>query len=70
MSEWLSILEYHPDHNEIVCVYDEYSDFMSLARCIHNDDELEFDLMYVEEIEGDSSPTHWMRKPTREDLND
>jgi hypothetical protein len=61
MSEWISTDSYLPNDQEIVLICDAISGFITLGR--FEKEENYFGMMYMEEIENDSYPTHWMPLP-------
>ena len=61
MSEWIKTEEDLPKNNQIVLVCDVYSNLITLAQYLEDEDC--FNLMNIETIEGDSYPSHWMPLP-------
>lgn len=64
--QWIDIeeTEEYPKHREIVLVADKYNDFVTLGRFIEiGENNFEFQLMFIDEVEVDSQITHWMKCP-------
>lgn len=62
--EWISVDDRLPFTDEVVLCCDIFSHFISLGKIVEQDeDEFRFELMYCENFEIDSSPTHWMPLP-------
>jgi hypothetical protein len=62
--EWINAEDDLPENGDIVLVCDQFNDFVSLGRMIDNDDDYSFELMYIDLVEIDTCPTHWMPLPT------
>jgi len=60
---WIKMEEDQPEIGSIVLCCDMYNTFISLGRYVDVDDENEFDLMLIDNIEIDSVITHWMPLP-------
>lgn len=71
MSDWIKTKEDLPDENEVVLCCDSYSGFITLGRMKELDSEsFHFEYMYLDNIEIDSIPTHWMPLPNLPEVND
>ena len=67
MSEWISVEKDLPYLNEIVLVCDELNEFISLGRLVQSteDENLgDFEMIWIDKMECDSVPTHWMPLPS------
>lgn len=64
--DWIKVELDLPPLNEVVDVCDIYSGFCSLGVLVEDPqdpDEVVFNLMWVNEVEHDSQPTHWKKRP-------
>jgi hypothetical protein len=59
--EWIKTEEYLPEDKQIVLTCDIYNSFVTMAKYLEED--YVFELMYIQDIEQDSFPSHWMPLP-------
>lgn len=67
MNEWISLHDELPEENIVIIVCDNISGFVSFAKFFEETNE--FELMYIDKIEGDSNITHWMPLPSPPDIS-
>jgi len=64
VSRWLKFEDEMPPLNVCVLMCDCYSNIVTLGRVIRErEGEVILATMFVENLEADSSPTHWMPLP-------
>lgn len=59
--EWINLEVKYPIHGEIVLCCDIFNNFVSIGR--YDEEEDNFMLMWIDDIEIDSQATHWMPLP-------